>query len=128
MVQALWRSSEWITATVAGVLWLLVLPRLSGTYRSDRFFPELARALVAALIVSAALLALLWLNQAAVLETLYDARFVIPDRVAALFLLGDWLRVGSWVFLYALFAMQRTSAIAIGELLSVPLFAALLVR
>jgi len=127
VVQALWRSSEWITAIASGILWLLVLPRLSAAHRTARFYPELGRAAAATLAVSAAMMLLLWLNQAAVLETLYDARFSIPDRAAALFLLGDWLRIGSWVFLYALFAMQRTSAIAVGELLSVPLFAVLLV-
>jgi len=127
IVQALWRSSEWITAIASGLLWLLVLPRFSTTYRSARFFPELARVAGVTLLVAAALLLLLWLNQAVVLETLYDARFVIPDRAAALFLLGDWLRIGSWVFLFALFAMQRTMPIAVGELLSIPLYAALLI-
>lgn len=127
VVQALWRSSEWITSLAAGILWLVVLPRLSSAHRTERFFPELARAAIVTLAASAGLMLLLWLNQAAVLETLYDARFAIPDRAAALFLIGDWLRIGSWVFMYALFAMQRTVSIAVGELLSVPLFAALLV-
>ncbi|MBS0337737.1 MAG: hypothetical protein JSS40_13135 [Proteobacteria bacterium] len=127
IVQALWRSSEWITAIASGMLWLVALPRFSATHRTARFFPELARVGVVTLLVAAILLLLLWFNQAAVLETLYDARFVIPDRAAALFLLGDWLRVGSWVFLYALFAMQRTVPIAVGELLSIPLYAALLI-
>jgi PST family polysaccharide transporter len=126
-VQALWRSSEWITAIASGMLWLVALPRLSAAYRTVHFVPELARTAGVTLVASAALLFALWFNQAAVLETLYDARFAIPDRAAALFLLGDWLRIGSWVFLYALFAMQRTVAIAVGELLSIPLFAALLV-
>lgn len=127
IVQALWRSSEWITAIASGMLWLVALPRFSATHRTARFFPELARVAAVTLVIAAALLLLLWFNQAVVLETLYDARFVIPDRAAALFLLGDWLRIGSWVFLYALFAMQRTVPIAVGELLSIPLYAALLI-
>jgi hypothetical protein len=127
IVQALWRSSEWITAIASGMLWMVALPRFSATYRSARFFPELARVAGVTLLLAAALLLLLWINQAVVLETLYDARFVIPDRAAALFLIGDWLRIGSWVFLFALFAMQRTVPIAVGELLSIPLFAALLI-
>lgn len=127
MVQALWRSSEWITVIAAGMLWMIVLPRLSATYHTARFYPVLAKATVVTLAATAALLLLLWLNQAVVLETLYDARFVVPDRAAALFFFGDWLRVGSWVFMYALFAMQRTVSIAVGEVLSVPLFAALLI-
>jgi O-antigen/teichoic acid export membrane protein len=126
IVQALWRSSEWITAIAAGMLWMVALPRFSATCGTERFVPELARVVSVTLSVSALLLLLLWLNQAAVLETLYDKRFTIPDRAAALFLFGDWLRIGSWVFLYALFAMQRTVPIAVGELLSIPLFAVLL--
>jgi hypothetical protein len=36
------------------------------------------------------------------------------------------VRIASWVALFALYAMRRTAAIAIGELLSLPLFTALL--
>lgn len=127
IVQALWRSSEWITAIAAGMLWMVALPRFSASWGSERFVPELARVASVALSVSALLLLLLWVNQAAVLETLYDKRFTIPDRTAALFLFGDWLRIGSWVFLYALFAMQRSGSIAVGEMLSIPLYAVLLI-
>jgi len=127
IVQALWRSSEWVTAIAAGMLWMVALPRFSASWGSERFVPELARVASVALSVSALLLLLLWVNQAAVLETLYDKRFTIPDRTAALFLFGDWLRIGSWVFLYALFAMQRSGSIAVGELLSIPSYAVLLI-
>jgi hypothetical protein len=50
----------------------------------------------------------------------------VSDRTAALFLLGCWVRVASWVFLYGLFAAHRTRAIVIGEILSLPLLALLL--
>ena len=36
------------------------------------------------------------------------------------------VRIASWIPLFALYAMRRTRALAIGELLSLPLFAALL--
>lgn len=127
VVQGLWRASEWITHLAGGLLWLVFLPRFSAACHSARFARELSRAALALFAVSAVLLLLLWANQRQVLAALYDARFAMPDRAAALFLLGDWLRIGSWVFLHALFAMQRTTPIALGELLSIPLFAALLV-
>ena len=39
---------------------------------------------------------------------------------------GTLVRIASWIPLYALYAMHRTRAIAVGELLSLPLFAAIL--
>ena len=126
IVQALWRSSEWITNLASGLLWLIFLPRFSAAHRAGRFTAELGRAALAILTGSAVLLLLLWLNQKQILAMLYDTRFAIPDRAAALFLLGDWLRIGSWVFLFALFAMQRTTPVVLGEFLSMPLFAFLL--
>ena len=126
LIQALWRSSDWITSVAAGVLALLFLPRFSAAHGTRRFAGELVRAGSAILIPAAVLLFLLLLNQKTVLATLYDTRFVLSDRAAAFFLMGDWIRIASWVFLYALFAMRRTVAIMAGEIFSLPLFAFLL--
>ena len=43
----------------------------------------------------------------------------------ALLFAGSLVRIGSWIALFALYAALRTRAIAFGELLSLPLFAAL---
>jgi hypothetical protein len=43
----------------------------------------------------------------------------------ALLLAGSWVRIVAWLPLFALYALRRTRAIAVGELLSLPLFAAL---
>jgi len=125
-MQALWRSTEWVTATAAGVLSLVFLPRFSSTYGSARFKSEMIRAGVIVLIPSACLLLLIFFNQRAMLATLYDARFAVSDETAALFMLGCWIRIASWLFLYGLFAAYRTWLIVAGEVLSLPLFALLL--
>ncbi|OGT02418.1 MAG: hypothetical protein A2143_02070 [Gallionellales bacterium RBG_16_57_15] len=125
-LQALWRSSEWVTATAAGVLSLVFLPRFSAAYGTARFRQELSRAGVIVLIPAAGLLLLIYLNQRAMLATLYDARFVVSDATAALFMLGNWIRIASWVFLFGLFAAHRTRLIMAGEVLSLPLYALLL--
>jgi len=125
-LQALWRSSDWVTATAAGILSLVFLPRLSATYDSPRFRTEMMRASLMVLIPSAFLLLFIYLNQRAILATLYDARFVVSDQTAALFMLGSWLRIASWVFLFGLFAMHHTKLIVAGEILSLPLLALLL--
>jgi hypothetical protein len=57
---------------------------------------------------------------------LYDARFVVSDQTAALIMLGSWIRIASWLFLFGLFAAHRTWLIVAGEMLSLPLFALLL--
>ncbi len=125
-LQALWRSTEWVTATAAGVLSLIFLPRFSATYGSLRFKDELKRAGVMVLIPAACLLLLIFINQRVMLSALYDARFMVSDETAALIMLGSWIRIASWVFLFGLFAAHRTGLIIAGEVLSLPLYALLL--
>lgn len=126
LMQALWRSTEWVTGGAAGVLSLIFLPRLSAMNATPRFTHELRRAALFVLLPSALLLLVLFFNQRAVLSLLYDARFAVSDEAAALFLLGSLLRVASWVFLFGLYAARRTVLIVAGEVLSLPLFALLL--
>ena len=125
-LQALWRSTEWVTATAAGVLSLIFLPRLSSSYGSTRFKVEMMRAGVTVLIPAAGLLLLIFSHQRLILAALYDARFTVSDETAALFMLGSWIRIASWLFLFGLFAAHRTRLIIVGEFLSLPLFAILL--
>lgn len=126
LMQALWRSTEWVTSIAAGVLSLIFLPRLSATSGTFQFAVELRRAAMMVLPPAAFLLLLIFFQQRAVLSALYDARFAVSDKVAALFLLGCLLRIASWVFLYGLYAARRTWFIVVGEVLSLPLFASLL--
>lgn len=125
-LQALWRSTEWVTATAAGVLSLIFLPRFSSTYGSERFKQEMRRAGAMVLVPAACFLLLIFFNQRAMLATLYDARFVVSDQTAALIMLGSWIRIASWVFLFGLFAAHRTKLIVAGEVFSLPLYALLL--
>ena len=125
-LQALWRSTEWVTATAAGVLSLIFLPRFSATYGSMRFKTEMMRAGRMVLIPAAGLLLLIFFNQRALLAALYDPRFAVSDQTAALIMLGCWIRIASWLFLFGLFAAHRTWLIVAGEVLSLPLFALLL--
>lgn len=125
-LQALWRSTEWVTSTAAGVLSLIFLPRFSSTYGSAGFRMEMTRAGVMVLIPAACLLLLIFFNQRAMLAALYDARFMVSDQTAALFMLGCWIRIAAWLFLFGLFSAHRTGLIMAGELLSLPLYALLL--
>jgi hypothetical protein len=81
---------------------------------------------VMVLIPAACLLLLIFFNQRTMLATLYDSRFVVSDQTAALIMLGSWIRIASWLFLFGLFAAHRTWLIVAGEILSLPLFALLL--
>jgi O-antigen/teichoic acid export membrane protein len=60
------------------------------------------------------------------LAALYDPAFRAPEAAVALIFAGSLARIASWIPLFALYAMRRTMAITIGELFSLPLFAALL--
>lgn len=125
-LQALWRSTEWVTATAAGVLSLVFLPRMGNTCGTEKFNVEIWRAAAIVLIPAACLLLLIYLNQRVLLATLYDARFAVSDQTAALFMLGSWVRIAAWIFLFGLFAANRTWLIVVGEILSLPLYALLL--
>lgn len=130
-LQALWRSTEWVTATAAGMLSLIFLPRFSATFFSDhggaaQFKKEMLRAAMMVLIPAGCLLLLIFFNQRALLAMLYDTRFVVSNETAAWIMLGSWIRIASWLFLFGLFAAHRTRLIMAGEILSLPLYALLL--
>jgi len=59
------------------------------------------------------------------LAVLYDPSFQAPPVAVALLFTGGLVRIASWIALFALYAALRTRAIALGELFSLPLFAAL---
>ena len=123
VLQALWRVSDWVAAIAAGVLSIFWLPRLSAAAGTARFAVELRRATLATSLPSAAVLALLLAAQVPALTFFYDGRFAASDAAVALLFGGVAMRVLSWAGLFALYAQRRTVAIAVGELLSLPLFA-----
>jgi hypothetical protein len=125
-VQAVWRSSEWITAIAAGVLNAYFLPRLAAAKSPAAFAAALSTARRQVLRPALLALGLLWLLLPPVLELLYR-RDLPLDRLDALpFLVGDALRMLSWIALFGLFARGAGWAVTAGEFLSLPLFAALL--
>jgi O-antigen/teichoic acid export membrane protein len=125
-LQALWRVSEWVAAIAAGIMSVHYLPRLSAAYGTPAFGRHLRRCALMTIAPSAAALVLLLLFHRPVFVTLYDASLA-PDRLTtALFYAGSLARIASWVPLFALYAMRRTRALIVGELLSLPLFAVLL--
>jgi PST family polysaccharide transporter len=125
-VQALWRSSEWITAIAAGLLNAHFLPRLSAA-RDARAFDAELRASARQVVLPAMLaLALLWLLLPQALALLYREGLPVGRLDAVPFFAGDALRMLSWIFLFGLFARGAGWAVTAGELLSLPLFAALL--
>jgi PST family polysaccharide transporter len=125
-LQALWRVADWVAALAGGVLGVYFLPRLSSAWQTLRFSAELRLAALATMAPSAAALALVYAFHPAVFALLYDPGFRMSDTVVALFFGGTLLRIAAWVALFALYAMRRTLAISVGEVLSLPLFAALL--
>ncbi|MDP2826232.1 MAG: hypothetical protein Q8O52_26530 [Sulfuritalea sp.] len=91
-VQALWRTSEWITAIVAGLLNAHFLPRLAAAQAAPAFAAELRAA--ARQVVAPALLALavLWLLLPQVLALLYREGLPVGRLDALAFFAGDALR------------------------------------
>lgn len=126
LLQALWRVSDWVGNVAAGVMAVHFLPRLAAANGTPRFAGELRRAALATLLPSAVALAILAAAQRSVFSLLYDDAFLMTDETVALFFAGTFVRIASWLPLYALYAMRRSGSLVIGEFLSLPLFAALL--
>ncbi len=126
LVQALWRSSDWITSLAAGVLGLYFLPQFSVAAHRGDLSPALRRAALSVLPPAALALALLAWQQRGVLGLLYGKGFAVPQVAAALFYAGDLIRIAAWLPLFALYALRRTRLLIAGEFLSLPLFALLL--
>jgi O-antigen/teichoic acid export membrane protein len=125
-MQALSRVSDWVTALAAAALYLFFLPRFSRAVANGLLPHELRRTAARVLIPSGVALLGLALLQQRILPALYDDSFIVSPAAAMLFYAGDMLRIISWVFLYALYALRRTALIAVGEFFSLPLFALLL--
>lgn len=126
MIQAIWRANEWTTAVAAGMLYVHFLPRLGAAAGGQAFNRMLARAAATTLTPAALAMLALWLFLPQAIEWLYRPELVPSRANAGFLLLGDFLRVVSWVFLYGLYARQVPRAVTIGEFLSIPLFSLLL--
>ncbi|HEV3010721.1 MAG TPA: hypothetical protein VGX52_16965, partial [Burkholderiales bacterium] len=125
VLQALWRLSDWICGFAAGVLSVLYLPRLAAAYPQAGLAPVLRESARNVLAPSALLFVLLFAFYSPVLELLYDPSFKASPLVVGLLFAGSLARIAAWIPLFGLYAASRTRAIAVGELLSLPLFAAL---
>ena len=129
-VQAIWRCADWVAALVSGMLSLVFLPRMSRAISALEPSRALRRELWAAVrwlwIPAAFVLGIMISAGPHWLVGLFGLSVVPSSTVFATFLLGEWVRMGSWIVLYALFATGAQRAIAVGELCSLPLFAGLL--
>jgi O-antigen/teichoic acid export membrane protein len=125
VLQALWRLSDWVGAIAGGILSLVYLPQLAAARSAAEFDALLARAAKLVLLPSAAVFAVFYLLHRPLLALLYEPGVAAPDGAVALLLAGSWVRIVAWLPFFALYALRRTRAIAFGDLLSLPLFAAL---
>jgi hypothetical protein len=127
VMQAIWRSSEWMTHLAGTVMAIYFSPKLAAATNPTEFARLLRRGLAVVMVPTAIGFVLMAWMQRGVLASLYDASFIATDRAVVAFYFGEWLRVGAWLYLYALYSRHATGAATIGEFLSLPLFAALVV-
>jgi O-antigen/teichoic acid export membrane protein len=125
VLQALWRLSDWVCGFAAGILSVLYLPRMAAAYPDPGIRPSLREAARLVLVPCAGAFLLLFLLYVPVLEMLYDSSFRPSALAVALLLAGSLARIVAWLPLFGLYAAVRTRAIAVGEFLSLPLFAGL---
>jgi drug/metabolite transporter (DMT)-like permease len=106
-----------------GVLSLYWLPRMANASNPAELRKLLRRAFYNVVVPSALALAVLALLASSALRVLFTDQFELPFHVSVLILAGDAVRVLAWLFLFSLYACKATRLIAVGELLSLPLFA-----
>ena len=123
LIHGLWRASDWVTVLAGGVLSLYWLPRMAKASNHAELHQLLRRAFYNVVVPSALALAILALLASSALKVLFTDKFELPFHVSVLILAGDAVRVLAWMFLFALYACKATRLIAVGELLSLPLFA-----
>lgn len=126
VLQALWRLSDWICAFAWGALSVFYLPRLAAASPKNAVGAVAREAFAVVVLPAAVLFVCMYIFYRPLLAALYDPSFAPSDTAVALIFAGSLARIASWVPLAALYAMLRTRSIALGELLSLPLFAALL--
>jgi O-antigen/teichoic acid export membrane protein len=127
VMQALWRLSDWVSSFAAGVLSFYFLPQLAAAGQGERFRAVLRTAAKTTLIPAAVVLGAFCVLQGPLLGILYSDEFRASDATATLIFLGGFIRIASWVALFGLYAQRRTTALTVGEFLSIPLFAALVI-
>lgn len=127
VLQALWRLADWVCAVAAGILSLVFLPQLAAARSDAEFRALMARAARLVLVPSAVVFVALQVFHRPLLAVLYEPGVAASDTAVALVLAGSWVRIVAWLPLFALYALRRTRAIAVGELLSLPLFALLVI-
>lgn len=125
VLQALWRLSDWVCGFAGGVLSVYYLPQLAAARERERFAAVLRTAAVRTLVPSAAVLGVFLLLHRPLLAALYDQTFRASSVAVALLFAGSLVRIAAWVAMFGLYAQRRTRALALGEFLSLPLFAAL---
>jgi O-antigen/teichoic acid export membrane protein len=125
VLQALFRISDWICVFAGGVLSVLYLPRFAAAYPRGGLDPVLRESARTIMLPSVLFFFALFLFHAPLLAALYDSSFQASPLAVALLFAGSVVRIASWIPLFGLYAASRTRAIAVGELLSLPLFAAL---
>ncbi len=127
VLQALWRLSDWVGGFAGGVLSFYFLPQLAASGQGARFRTVLRTAAKTTLVPAALVLGVCCVVQGPLLGILYSDEFRATDTTAVLVFIGAWVRIASWVAMFGLYAQRRTIALAAGEFLSLPLFAALAV-
>jgi O-antigen/teichoic acid export membrane protein len=125
VLQALWRLNDWVSGFAGGILSFYFLPQLAAAGQGERFRAVLRTAAKATLVPAALVLAAFCVLQGPLLNLLYSNEFRATNTTAALIFIGGWVRIASWVEMFGLYAQRRTIALAVGEFLSLPLFAAL---
>jgi O-antigen/teichoic acid export membrane protein len=125
VMQGLWRLSDWVGSFAGGILSFYFLPQLAAAGQAERFRAVLRAAAKATLVPAALVLAAFCLFQEPLLNLLYSDEFRASNTTAVLIFIGGWIRIASWVAMFGLYAQRRTIALTVGEFLSLPLFAAL---
>jgi O-antigen/teichoic acid export membrane protein len=126
-VQGIWRLSEWVATPAATILAVYFLPKFSQLKENNiELTQTIKQSAIFLMGISGLLYLIIFRLHEEIFPQLYNSAFKPNSYLLMIFLIGDWLRIASWIFLFYFYAKGSIKVIVIGEFLSLPLFAGLL--
>ena len=115
--QAVTRISDFYLAFITTVLGVYYLPRLSEIHTKDELRKEIIKGYKLILPVVGALAFLIWLCKVWVVHILFTEEFLPMLPLFKFQLLGDFLKIGSWLLGFIMISKALTKTFIISEIL-----------
>ncbi len=113
--QAVMKISDYYLAFITTVLSVYYMPRLSELNQNKEIRVEIFNGYKLILPIVAVLSFLIWLSRDLIIHLLFTPSFLPMRPLFAFQLLGDFFKIGSWLFAYLMLAKALTKTFIVTE-------------